>query len=71
MSKLVPETRRARRVEGALGTQVAVLHESAQGGMRKLRCPATHQLAVPTSNPDGSTVLKTPNGTTYVTKRMR
>jgi hypothetical protein len=68
MSKLVPETRRVRKVEG---TQVSVLHESAQGGMRKMRCPATHQLAVPTRAADGSSVMKTPNGTMYVTKKLR
>lgn len=68
MSKLVPETRQARRVEG---TKVSVLHEAAPGGMRKIRCPGTHQLAVPTRAADGSSVLKTPNGTSYVTKRMR
>lgn len=68
MSKLVPETRRVRRVEG---TPISVLHESAQGGMRKMRCPATHQLAVPSRSSDGSSVLKTPNGTTYVTKKLR
>jgi len=68
MSKLVPDTRRVRRVEG---TGVDVLHEAAPGGMRKMRCPGTHQLAVPTRAADGSSVMKTPNGTTYVTKKLR
>ena len=67
MSKLVPENRQARRVEG---TSVTVVHESAPGGMRKIRCPGSHQLAVPMRATDGSTVLRTQNGRSYVTKKL-
>jgi hypothetical protein len=66
MAKLVPEGRRVRVAEG--GT--SVIHEAAPGGMKKLRCPGTHQLAVPQHLSDGRSVLRTPNGTTYVTKRL-
>ena len=41
MSKLTPEGRHAHRGEGG----VAVLHASAAGGMRKLRCPGRQQAA--------------------------
>jgi len=64
--KLVATDRRARKVTDG----VAVVHESAPGGMRKIRCPATHQLAVTSRSTDGSTVLRTPGGVTYVTKRL-
>lgn len=67
MARLVPDNRRGRVVDG---TNVRVLHESAQGGMRKLRGP-DHQLAVPTRQADGSTVLKSPNGTVYKSKPMK
>lgn len=66
MSKLVPEGRHARKGEGG----VAVIHEATPGGMRKMRCPGTHQLAVPMRTRDGQSVLRTPNGTTYVTKKL-
>jgi hypothetical protein len=39
--------------------------------MRKIRCPGSHQLAVPTRNREGQEVLRAPNGQTYVTKRMK
>ena len=67
MSKLVPGERRARQIAG---TNVRVVHEAGVGGMRKMRCPGTHQLAVPARAPDGSSVLRTPGGTTYVTKKL-
>ena len=66
MAKLVPDSRQARQVEGGK----MVLHESAPGGMRKVRTP-DHQLAVPTRMRDGSTVLKAPNGKTYRSKPMK
>jgi hypothetical protein len=66
MSRLVPDKRQARLVEGGK----VVLHESAPGGMRKLRGP-NHQLAVPTRQRDGSTVLKSQDGTTYRSKPMK
>jgi hypothetical protein len=60
----------SRRVRvGANG--VAVVHESAPGGLRKLRCPETHQLAVPVATRDGSKVVRTPSGVTYVSKPLR
>ena len=67
MSKLVPAERRSRLVEG---TPVQVIHESAPGGMRKMRCPGTHQIAVPDRAPDGSQILKTPGGTRYRIKKL-
>lgn len=66
MARIVPDSRQARRVEGGK----VVLHESAPGGMRKLRGP-NHQLAVPTRARDGSTVLKSADGTTYKSKPMK
>lgn len=66
MAKLVPDGRRTRVAEG--GTKV--LHEAAPGGMKKMRCPGTHQLAVPQHTQNGTSVLRTPNGTTYVTRKL-
>ena len=67
MARMVPDTRQGRQVDG---TNVRVLHESAKGGMRKIRGP-DHQLAVPTRQADGSTVLKSPSGTVYKSKPMK
>lgn len=67
MSRLVPDSRQGRQVEG---TNVRIVHESARGGMRKLRGP-DHQLAVPVRANDGSTVLRSPNGTVYKSKPMK
>lgn len=66
MSRLVPDKKQARQVEGGK----VVLHESAPGGMRKLRTPG-HQLAVPTRLRDGSTAFKSPDGTVYKSKPMK
>jgi hypothetical protein len=68
MSRLVPDTRNARRVSG---TKKVVVHERVAGGMKKIRCPTSHQIAVPSRAGDGSTVLKTQNGTTYVTRPLK
>jgi hypothetical protein len=67
MSRLVPDQRQGRKVDG---TNVRVVHESAPGGMRKLRGP-NHQLAVPTRQRDGSSVLQSPDGTVYRSKPMK
>lgn len=67
MSKMVPPKKLGRRVEGGN----TVLHESAPGGMRKIRCPNTHQLATPSRERDGSTVLQGPGGVKYVSRRLR
>lgn len=66
MARLVPDSRQARRVEGGK----VVIHESAPGGMRKIRTPG-HQLAVETRARDGSIVLQSPDGKTYRSKRMK
>lgn len=65
--KMVSADKRARKVTAG----VAVIHESAPGGMKKMRCPATHQLAVPERDRTGASVLRTPGGTTYVTRPMK
>ena len=67
MSRIAAENRRVRRIEG---TKVSVLHESGPGGMRKMRCPTTHQLATQVLQGDGSTVMKTAQGVTYVSKKL-
>lgn len=66
MAKLVAEGRRARRVDGG----PVVIHEASTGGMRKLRCPGTHQLAVPTRTREGQEVFRTANGSTYRAKKF-
>lgn len=66
MARQVPDSRIGRRVEGGK----VILHESAPGGMRKIRTP-NHQLAVETRARDGSTVLKSPDGRTYKSKPMK
>lgn len=67
MSRLVPDQRRGRKVDG---TNVRVVHESAPGGMRKLRGP-NHQLAVPTRQRNGEQVLQSSDGTTYRSRPMK
>lgn len=67
MSRLVPDGRRTRVT--ADGT--TVLHESAPGGMRKMRCPNSHQLATPAQQKDGSSILRTPGGSAYRTVRLK
>lgn len=57
----------ARKTEGP----VTVVKESGAGGMRKMRCPTTHQLAVPARASDGSSVFQAPGGTRYVSRPMR
>ena len=47
-----------------------VVHESAPGGMRKIRTP-DHQIATPIRQKDGSTVYRSPNGRTYKSKPMK
>ena len=69
MSKLVHTDRRGRQVSGGNGS--AVVYEGAPGGARKLRCPGSHQLAVPARTRDGSSVMRAPNGTTYVSKPLK
>ncbi len=66
MARLVPDSRQGRQVEGGK----VVIHESAPGGMRKLRTP-DHQLAIETRARDGSSVLRAPNGKTYRTRPMK
>lgn len=66
MARLVPDSRQGRQVEGGK----VVIHESARGGMRKMRTP-DHQLAVPKKQRDGSTVLQAPNGQTYRSRPMK
>ena len=56
---------RARSVDGVL-----VLQEGARGGMQKIRCPLTHQFAVPEVRADGTTVLRTPTGREYRSRRI-
>lgn len=55
-----------RQVDGGK----VVVHESGQGGMRKIRTP-DHQLAVPTRARDGSTVYTAPNGKSYRVRPMK
>lgn len=64
MAKIVPDTRRVRK--GAGGE----VYSGAPGGMRKVRDPITHQLAVPTRARDGSQVLQSRGGTTLVTRPL-
>lgn len=66
MARQVPDSRIGRRVEGGK----VVIHESAPGGMRKIRTP-NHQLAVETRERDGSRVLKSPDGRVYKSKPMK
>lgn len=68
MSKMVHTDRRGRQVSGG---GPAVVYEGAPGGPRKIRCPGSHQLAVPARARDGSSVLRSPNGTTYVSKPLK
>ena len=66
MARQVPDSRIGRRVEGGK----VIIHESAPGGMRKIRTP-NHQLAVETRDRNGATILKSPDGRTYKSKPMK
>lgn len=65
MARIVT-TKTAKRLAGGQ----TVLRE-AEGGMRRIRCPATHQVATPTTDESGNTVLRAPDGTTYKTTRLK
>lgn len=49
---------------------VVVLKEAASGGMRKVRCPISQQIAVPAVRADGTRVYRTPNGVEYSSKKF-
>jgi hypothetical protein len=55
-----------RKVKGG----VVIVKEGTPGGLRKLRCPTSHGIAVPAIRADGTRVLRTPNGVEYVTKKL-
>ncbi len=57
----------SRKTEG----NVKIVRESAPGGMRKIRCPISHQLAAPGRAADGTSVIQAPGGTRYVTKWLK
>lgn len=64
----ISNSQRGRRIQG---TNMAVMKESAAGGMRKLRSPlGGQQLAVPTPDGRGGTVLKTPDGKIFKTRKL-
>lgn len=49
---------------------VVVVRESGEGGMRKMRCPLTQQLAVPTRRADGTKVFRTKNGSEFTSRKF-
>lgn len=57
---------RQRRLKGG----VDVVSEAAPGGMRKIRSPLGHQLAVPTVDRNGKQVLRTQDGRTYISRKL-
>jgi hypothetical protein len=61
---------RAGRQVGRQVGNVLVLKESGEGGMRKLRCPMTQQVATPARRADGKKVYRTKNGVEYTTRRF-
>lgn len=66
MSKL-SNNRQQRNVKDG----VAIVSAGASGGMRKIRSPLGHQLAVPTVDSQGNSVLRTTDGRTFVSKRIK
>jgi len=41
------------------------------GNLRKLRSPIGHQIATPTTLPDGRRVLRTPTGQMFTSRRIK
>lgn len=64
MSKL--NNRQQRKVKDG----VSIVNEAAPGGLRKIRSPIGHQLATPTVDSKGNAVLKTPDGRTFISRKM-
>ena len=62
----ISSNQRQRRVRAG----VDVVSENAPGGMRKIRSPLGHQLAVPVSDGSGGQVLKTQDGRTFISKKL-
>jgi hypothetical protein len=58
------------KLSGRKVGDVVVLKEGAPGGMRKVRCPISQQLATPAVRADGTRVYRTPSGVEYRTKRF-
>lgn len=60
----------SNKLSGRKVGDVVVLKEGAPGGMRKVRCPVSKQIATPATRPDGTQVLRTPGGVEYRTRRF-
>ncbi len=65
MPKLSNNSRQRRLKAG-----VDVVNEASPGGMRKIRSPLGHQLAVPMPDGKGGQVLRTQDGRTFVSKKI-
>lgn len=70
MAKISADRAARGRTSGKSVGGVSVIKESAKGGMRKIRCPKSQQLATPTRRADGTVVYRTPNGVEYTTKKF-
>lgn len=50
---------------------VSIVAEGAPGGMRKIRDPLGHGLAVPYKDSKGNSVLRAPDGRVFISKPFK
>lgn len=61
----------SRRPPRNVQNGIAIVAEGAPGGMRKIRDPLGHQLAVPQKDKQGNSVYVAPDGRTFVSKPLK
>lgn len=59
-----------KRIQRSVDGNVSVVSQNSPGGMRKMRSPLGHQLAVSTVNSKGQKVLQTPDGRQFISRKF-
>lgn len=66
----MPSIPRGRLTDRKVQGGIDIVKQGTAGGLKKMRCPNSHGIAVPAVRPDGTRVLRAPNGTEYITRKL-